>query len=108
MNFTVAYRGHSGVTGGPGGLAVSFAPNLRRDAVSFVGDLREPLRFREAISALHAVVVSDLKYQPKDRSAYKDYLKRVREREGALRSLAYAKTRDDLRSREMEPMPAGL
>ena len=86
MNFTVAYRGRSGVSGAGDRLGLSFAPNLRRDRVSFVGDLRDPLRFREAVSALHAVVVSDLKFRPKDKSAYQAYLKRVqRAREQAIR-----------------------
>jgi hypothetical protein len=108
MNFTVAYRGRSGLSGGPGGMSLSFAPNLRRDRVSFVGDLKFPLRFREAVSALHAVVVSDLKYKPKDRSAYQVYLQQVRERENAIRRLAYEQARDELRKQEVEPMPAGL
>ena len=108
MNFTVAYRGRSGLRSGVKGMALSFAPNLRRDVVSFGGDLREPLRFREAVSALLSVVVSDLKFKPKDRTAYREYLKRVREREGALRRMAYTTARDQLRAVEVEPMPAGL
>jgi hypothetical protein len=108
MDFNVAYKGRSGLSGGASGMALSFAPNLRRDRVSFVGDLRYPLRFREAVSALHAVVVSDLKYKPKDRSAYQEYLKRVRERENAIRHLAFQNTREQLRAVEPEPMPAGL
>jgi hypothetical protein len=108
MNLTVAYRGHSGITAGPGGLAVSFAPNLRRDRVSFVGDLRDPLRFREAVSALHAVVVSDLKFKPKDRSAYQAYLKRVMQREAAIRQLAYKHAKEALLAAPEEPIPVGL
>ena len=108
MNFTVAYRGRSGVSAGPGGMALSFAPNLRRDRVSFVGDLRDPLRFREAVSALHAIVVSDLKFKPKDRSAYRAYLGQVRERENAIRRLAYQQARKTLLAEEPEPVPPGL
>jgi hypothetical protein len=108
MNFSVAYRGRSGVSAGAGGMALSFAPNLRRDRVSFVGDLRDPLRFREAVSALHAVVVSDLKYTPKDRSAYQAYLGRVRERENAIRRLAHQQAREKLLAEEPEPVPPGL
>ena len=62
MNLTLAYRGRSTVTSRPPGLDVSLAPNLRRDRVSYEGTLRHPLRFREAIGALHDVVVSDLRY----------------------------------------------
>jgi hypothetical protein len=108
MDFTVAYKGRSGLSGEPGGLALSFAPNLRRDRVSFRGDLRLPLRFREAVSALHAVVVSDLKYKPKDRSAYQEHLKRVRERENAIRRAAGQAVRARLEAEKVEPMPAEL
>jgi hypothetical protein len=108
MNFTVAYRGHSGVTGLSGGMALSFAPNLRRDRVSFVADLHEPLRFREAVSALHAVVVSDLELRPKDGAAYQDYLKRVQQREQAIRQLAFKSAKEKLLTIEPYPVPAGL
>ncbi len=108
MDFTVAYKGRSGLSNGASGMSLSFAPNLRRDRVSFVGDLRFPLRFREAVSALHAVVVSDLKYKPKDRSAYQEYLKQVRERENAIRRMAFQQAREQLRAVEPEPMPVGL
>src|SRR5215831_19823403 len=108
MDFTVAYKGRSGVSRANGSMALSFAPNLRRDRVSFVGDLRDPLRFREAVSALHAVVVSDLKYKPKDRSAYQEYLKRVQEREQAIRRLAHKQAKEQLLAVEPEPVPPGL
>src|SRR5205085_8215831 len=102
------YKGHSGVTRTPGGVALSFAPNLRRDRVAFVGELLDPLRFREAVSALHAVVVSDLKFKPKDRSAYQAYRKRVQEREQAIRQLAYRQAKEQLLAVEPEPIPPGL
>jgi hypothetical protein len=108
MNFTVAYRGRSGLTDGAGGMSLSFAPNLRRDRVSFVGDLRDPLRFREAVSALHSVVVSDLKYKPKDRTAYQAYLQRVRERENKIRQLAYKSARETLLAEPEEKVPERL
>src|SRR5262249_55435172 len=72
------------------------------------GDLRDPLAFREAVSALHAVVVSDLKWKPKDRSAYQAYLARVRERENAIRRLAFQQAHKTLLAEEAEPVPAGL
>ena len=56
MQLSVAYRGRSQVARTTVGLAVSLAPNLRRDRVSFVGTLRQPLRFREAVSALRAML----------------------------------------------------
>lgn len=108
MNFSVAYKGHSGVSTTQGGMALSFAPNLRRDRVSFVGDLREPLRFREAVSALHAIVVSDLKFRAKDKSAYQAYLVRIRERELAIRQIAMKQSREKLLAEVVEPLPRGL
>ncbi len=108
MDFTVAYRGRSGLSGGTAGMSLSFAPNLRRDRVSFVGDLQSPVRFREAVSALHAIVVSDLKYKPKDRSAYQAYLLRMRAREASIRRFAFARSREELRAQEEKPMPASL
>jgi hypothetical protein len=108
MNFTVAYKGRSGVAGTTNGMALSFAPNLRRDRVSFAGDLRDPLRFREAVSALHAVVVSDLKFKPKDRSAYQAYLKRVQQREQVIRQLGFKQAKEQLLAVEPEPVQPGL
>ena len=88
MNLAVAYRRRSGIERRPGSLALSLEPNLRRDRVSFDGVLRDPLHFREAVSALHDVVVSDLRYQPKDRTTYQNYLKELKTREDAIRRAA--------------------
>jgi hypothetical protein len=108
MQLAVAYRGRSMVTRRPGGLAVALAPNLRRDRVSFVGTLAAPLRFREAVSALHDVVVSDLKYRPKDHTAYREYLAEEQKREQALRRQVYDRALKEEEQRQPEPMPAGL
>ncbi len=108
MNFSQAYYGHSGVRGSGGNLSVSFAPNLRRDRVSFVGDLKYPLRFREAVSALHRVVVSDLKFKAKDRSAYQAYLAQLKQRENSIRALAFQQARKELLAQEVEAMPPNL
>jgi len=69
-----AYRGASRVHQGPDGSALGFAPDLTRPGVRFDGDLALALPFREAISALNAVVVSDLRFKPKDREAYMAWL----------------------------------
>lgn len=44
--------------------------DLRRDPVRAEGTLRDPIAAREALSALRAVVESDLRYTPKDRTRY--------------------------------------
>jgi len=74
-----AYHGRSRLEGG----LLSFAPNLSREAVAFDAPLVRPLRFREGISALHDVVISDLRYKPRDHAAYEEWKKgeQVRRRE---------------------------
>src|SRR5947208_16896481 len=97
MNLTVAYRNRSSIVSGPAGLAVAMAPNLRRDRVGFDANLRLPLRFREAIGALHDVVISDLRYRPRDRSAHDAYLAERKAREAAIRGEARKHTIETLR-----------
>src|SRR5436309_1453228 len=89
MQLSVAYRHRSTIRQSTTGLAVTLAPNLRRDRVSFVGTLRSPLRFREAISALHDVVISDLRFKPKDYTAYRAWLAEQKKREEELRRSTY-------------------
>jgi hypothetical protein len=108
MNLTLAYFKRSTVVQTPTSLAVSLAPNLRRDRVSFVGTLQNTLRFREAVSALHDVVISDLRYKPKDKTAYKAYLAEQQKREAVIRRTAYAEAKKELLEKRPEPMPVGL
>jgi hypothetical protein len=108
VQLTVAYRGHSAIRGGSGGVEVSLAPNLRRDRVSFAGALRQPLRFREAVSALHDVVVSDLRYKPRDKSAYQAYLASQKERETTLRRGATQAARAELQKQQDQVVPRGF
>src|SRR5437588_6085183 len=108
MNLFVAYWKRSGVVPDTHGLAISLAPNLRRDRVSYAGTLRQPLRFREAISALHDVVISDLRYRPRDKSAYEAYRAQHREREEQIYRSIARDVRDELLARAPEPMPVGL
>lgn len=108
MQLAVAYRGRSILSTWSGGVALTLAPNLRRDKVSFVGTLQQPLRFREAISALHDVVISDLRYQPKDRTAYRQFLAEQQKREAEIRRGAREVARQDIVAKEPEPIPAGF
>lgn len=108
MQVAFAYRGRSGVTQTNVGLAVALAPNLRRDRVSFVGTLKQPLRFREAMSALHDVVISDLRYKPKDKSAYEQWKKDEAAKEAAIRRDAAKMKRAELEKAAKRPMPPGL
>ena len=53
--------------------SLSFSPDLLRDPTFFSGELEKGVAFREAISALHDIVVSDLRFKPKDKTAYKEW-----------------------------------
>ena len=71
MKFNYTYSNSSTVQQTSSRTGMSFAPDLQRQPTFFVGELRQNVAFREAISALHHVVVSDLRFKPKDREAYK-------------------------------------
>jgi hypothetical protein len=73
MEFHYAYRGSSAVDNRAGSTALSFSPDTTRPPTYFSGILRKGVAFREAISALHDVVVSDLRFKPKDKTAYKEW-----------------------------------
>jgi hypothetical protein len=108
MLLQTAYRGRSTITPTVGGLAVSLAPNLRRDRVSFVGTLKHPLRFREAVSALHDVVISDLRFKRKDKTGYEQWKKEEAARERHIRTEAATLKRAELEAVGQRPMPPGL
>ncbi|MBO0593535.1 SWIM zinc finger family protein [Cellulophaga sp. E16_2] len=75
MKFNYKYRGSSSIANGISSTGVSFAPDVLREPTYFVGSLDKKLPFREAISALHNVVVADFNFQPKDNSEYLAWLK---------------------------------
>ena len=74
MEFEYRYHGSSAVDSSARSTHMSFAPDTKREPTYFRGELQQSLEFREAISALNAVVVSDLRYKPKDKTAYKAWL----------------------------------
>ncbi|QEH37069.1 hypothetical protein OJF2_56540 [Aquisphaera giovannonii] len=111
MKLTLAYRGQSRVATSPAGLAVALAPNLRRDRVSFDANLREPVLFREYAGALHDVVVSDLRYKPRDKAAYRGFAAERARREASIRQSAIKQARSAIEGNLpelLEPMPPGL
>lgn len=108
MDLNVRYLGRSGIKRSAGGLAVSLAPNLRRDRVSFVGTLKSPLRFREAVSALHDVVINDLRYHPRDKTAYEAYLAEQQKQEDEIRRSATRAKKLEMLTQNPRPIPAGL
>lgn len=104
MNMRFAYLGHSGLNGG----TLNLMPNLARDPVAFDAPLLKPLRFREAISALHDVVISDLRYKPKDKSAYEAWKKQQAASQAALRREAYKQAKADILAKREEPVSHDL
>jgi hypothetical protein len=77
---------------------LDLAPNLARDKVEFNANLSDPIRFREAISALHDVVINDLTFTPRDKSGYEDWKKQQTARESALRKQAKDGARELVRA----------
>ena len=77
---------------------LDLAPNLARDKVEFNASLADPIRFREAISALHDVVINDLTFTPRDKSGYEDWKKQQASRESALRRQAQEGARELVRT----------
>ncbi|KMO35684.1 SWIM zinc finger-containing protein [Methylobacterium variabile] len=95
MNFVHRYFGETSASSDAGSTLLGFAPDTLREPTYFVGRVARHLPFREAISALHHVVVSDLRFKPKDRTAYFEWLKA---HEPQLLAEALA-DRDDARAR---------
>ncbi len=85
MKMDLAYAGHSAVIDRPGRQTFQLVPNLTRDPVAFDAPLLKPLRFREAMSALHEGVISDLRFKKKDKSAYLAWKKGQAGREPSIR-----------------------
>ena len=71
--FDLQYYGASHLETTTAGSELDLFANLNRDPVHLDGAIQKPLRFREAMAALYAVVGSDFRYAPKDRTAYLAY-----------------------------------
>lgn len=75
MEFRYRYLGKSTAASDSRSTELSFAPDSLRPPTYFVGQLHQRLAFREAISALHDVVISDARYKPRDKTEYLAWLK---------------------------------
>ena len=84
MEFNYAYKGSSQVSDRSDRTDMSFSPDTTREPTFFRGQLDRRIPFREAISALHDVVVSDLRWKPKDRTEYKEWLAKQEELDWTL------------------------
>jgi hypothetical protein len=75
MKFAHRYFGETTAATDANSSHFGFAPDTFREPTFFVGEVANHLPFREAISALHHVVVSDMRFKPKDRTLYFAWLK---------------------------------
>ncbi|WP_207534429.1 SWIM zinc finger family protein [Desertivirga arenae] len=75
MEFNYKFKGESSIQSSAGKVDMSFAPDLLREPTYFSGLLNSKVPFREAISVLHDIVVSDFRFKPKDKSDYKEWAK---------------------------------
>lgn len=111
MRIRFAYLGRSQMlpSSSGQGQTLSLLPNLAREKVSFDARLLQPLRFREAMSALHDVVINDLRFKPRDKSAYEEWKKQqaAAKREIYRRELERAK-KDLAVQRGLTPPPPGF
>ncbi|MFT3765833.1 MAG: SWIM zinc finger family protein [Minicystis sp.] len=109
MKLDLRYLGSSEVRSTSSGAEVRFSPNLARSRVFFDAELAYPLRFREAVSALHDVVVGDLRFKKKDKTAYLQWKKEQAERDAELRRTLYdAAKQAELARIAKEPLPPNL
>jgi hypothetical protein len=75
----VAYEDASRLITSAGSAQLALFSNVYRDPVRLDGVLKHPLHVREALATLYAIVGSDYRYVPKDRTAYLAYLRERRE-----------------------------
>ncbi len=68
--FTQRYGGGSRLAAEGEEARLALFADLSRAPVSLQGLVQDPIRLREALSALYEIVQSDLRYKPKDRTAY--------------------------------------
>lgn len=105
MKVSMRYAGRSSLTSlSGGGKLLQMAPNLARQQVSFDGSLNRPLEFREAFSALHDIVINDLRFQPRDKTAYQQWLVAQREQENRIRRAAIGQKQQEI-SKGKVPKP---
>jgi hypothetical protein len=109
LKLDLRYLGRSEVRPAAGGAEMRFAPNLARTKVFFDAELSYPIRFREAMSALHDVVVGDLKFKKKDKTAYLAWKREQAEKDAEIRrTLMDAAKKAELARIAKEPIPPNL
>lgn len=110
MRINFAYLGRSQLieASAGNGRTLALAPNLLRERVSFDAPLLHPLRFREAMSALHDVVINDLRFKPRDRSGYEEWTKQQAAAKQAVYRRELERAKQELETRHDRTMPPGF
>jgi predicted nucleic acid-binding Zn finger protein len=73
MQFNYKFKGDTSVSNNATSTEMKFSPDVTRNPTFFDGTLNKHIPFREAISALHDIVVSDYRFKPKDKTDYKTW-----------------------------------
>lgn len=94
--YSLRYHQRSRLQAVPGAMSLMLSPNLARAPVSFEAELAKPLRFREAMSALHDVVVGDLRFKPRDKTAYEAWVANRKKEDARLQAAARAHAKEEL------------
>ena len=108
MDVKLKYLGRSGLIKSGGSRILQMSPNLDRDKVAFDAPLKNPLRFREAISALHDIVINDLTFTPRDKTAYEEWKKTQRQRDAAVRREGRAAAHEEIEKLRGQKPPGNL
>lgn len=107
MQFNYAYFGNTAVDNTATQTALSFAPDVKREPTFFTGELGHTVAFREAMGALHDVVVSDLRYKPRDKTEYKQFAEQ-REKEEWGQLLANISSQKQTVNEQITPLQKEL
>ena len=108
MQLNFRYRGASTVRGGPRSRTIALCSELGRDPVAFDGAFADPLPFREAISALHAVVLDDTRFKPRGRDAWRAWKQRRDGQRRSRRSTLIQESEAELQKIRELPLPEEL
>src|SRR5687768_10718718 len=108
MDVTFSYLGKSDLKTVGNSRVLSLAPNLARQPVAFDAALQKPIRFREAMSALHDVVINDLRFKPRDKSAYEKWKAEQHEMQQRLRREVSRQAHLEIEAAANRPVPPEL
>ncbi len=109
MKLDLKYLGSSGIIESASGSALSFQPNLARPKVFFDQRMKNPLRFREAMSALHDVVIGDFRFKKRDKAVHEAWKTEQTRQEVELRaSIIDVEKRREIEKIHGEAPPANL